>query len=71
MLLMPFGIKISGNGLWYASSLQTVLAHELDHLNGANPTTHEYENGVENVLVTTHTRQCSDADMGTGLVTHP
>jgi len=59
----------SGNGLWYKGTLQTVLAHELDHLHGANG--HLTENGVQNVLVTTNTRQCSDVDMGSGLVTHP
>jgi hypothetical protein len=57
------------NGLWYKATLQTVLAHELDHLNGASG--HKSENGVDNLLVTTNTRQCSDVDMGSGLVTHP
>ena len=57
------------DGLWYKSTLQTVLAHELDHLNGANG--HISENGVENQLLTPNTRRCSDVDMGSGLVTHP
>jgi hypothetical protein len=57
------------DGLWYKVTLQTVLAHELDHLRGADG--HIYENGIENPFVTTNTRQCSDVDMGSGLVTHP
>lgn len=60
---------LGGNDLWYKATLQTVLAHELDHLNNVNG--HIYENGVENILVTTHTRQCSDVDMGSGVVTIP
>jgi hypothetical protein len=56
------------DGLWYKATLQTVLAHELDHLHGADG--HVTENSVVNLLVTTNTRQCSDVDMGPGLVTH-
>ncbi len=56
------------NGLWYKVTLQTVLAHELDHLNG---NLHISENGVPNIQLTQNTRGCSDVDMGSGLVTHP
>lgn len=56
-------------GLWYKATLQTVLAHELDHLNGSGG--HISENGSKNVLVTPNTRLCSDVDMGSGLTGHP
>ncbi|MEO5903666.1 MAG: hypothetical protein ABIQ55_06620 [Gemmatimonadaceae bacterium] len=60
-----------GTQLWYRTTLQTVLAHELDHLNGPN-NGHIGENGgPENRLLTANTRLCSDVDMGSGLVSPP
>lgn len=45
----------------YRFNLQAILAHELDHLNGAP---HIVSNGVELKAETTNTRACSGIDIG-------
>lgn len=50
-------------GLRYHITLQSELAHELDHLNGAS---HIVENGIENLALTPNEAVCSDVSMGTG-----
>lgn len=52
-------------GLSYKSTLQSSLAHELDHLNGER---HILENGIENMVLTPNNKRCADVDMGDGIV---
>lgn len=56
-------IKNSNTGLWYDITLQSILAHELDHLAGRM---HIEENGAINHVFTANTRACADIDMGPG-----
>lgn len=56
-------IKNPNTNLWYDITLQSALAHELDHLAGRM---HIEENGDVNPVFTANTRACSDIDMGPG-----
>ena len=59
-------IKNPNTGLYYYITLESALAHELDHLDG-----HDHivdENGVENLVITDNQKTCSDVIMGNGFV---
>jgi len=58
-------LKNPNSGLSYRVTLQSALAHELDHLHDLP---HTYENGVENLALTPHMNECSEIDIGPGVV---